>query len=160
MRTTNATAKVVLTFVTICFAGFIFANSLLPGQVSGNNSSFVQQLIQGFFDWLRAPVTITEYFIRKSAHFLEFCAFGILVMTTIRQYTPTPARHLPLGLFIGLAVPVADELIQHFVEGRSSQVTDVVLDFSGFVTGLVLFFLFCVLFVRKRKIQPRLLKRY
>ena len=40
-------------------------------------------------------------------------------------------------LFILLAVPVTDEALQYFSPGRGPQVSDVLLDFSGCISGLI-----------------------
>jgi VanZ family protein len=40
-------------------------------------------------------------------------------------------------LFVLLAVPVIDETLQYFSPGRSPQVRDVLIDFSGCITGLI-----------------------
>ena len=53
------------------------------------------------------------------------------------------------SLFAGLAVAVTDETIQIF-SGRGSQVLDVVLDFSGALTGILLVSLLIPL-IEKRK---------
>ncbi|MBQ2212362.1 MAG: VanZ family protein [Ruminococcus sp.] len=56
-------------------------------------------------------------------------------------------------LFFLLAVPVTDETIQYFSEGRTPLVRDVLLDFSGGLFGLLICFLFvCIISaIKKRK---------
>ena len=42
-----------------------------------------------------------------------------------------------MAILGGLLTALTDETIQLFVPGRSSQVTDVWIDFSGVMTGLI-----------------------
>ena len=53
------------------------------------------------------------------------------------------ATNFPLLLFL-FAVPFADETIQRFYAGRSSQFSDMVIDASGFLAGGIFAFL-CIL---------------
>lgn len=141
MTSYKTPVRILLTCITILFAGFIFFNSLLTAPQSSAVSSHVLEQIQNFLHSCNIPCTITEHMIRKAAHFTEFLLFGVLVFWTIRSYSPRPAGHLFTGLFLGLAVPVTDEFLQLFVDGRGSQVSDVLLDFGGFLTGSLLFLL-------------------
>ena len=52
-----------------------------------------------------------------------------------------PLRFLGWPLLAGLMTALTDETIQLFSLGRSSQVTDVWIDFAGVVTGTLLAFL-------------------
>jgi VanZ family protein len=47
--------------------------------------------------------------------------------------------HIFMILFIGLFVAVSDEFFQLFVNGRAGLVQDVVLDFVGFVFGMLVY---------------------
>ena len=51
--------------------------------------------------------------------------------------------------FAGLAAAVTDEALQ-LISNRGSQVQDVLLDFAGFLTGLLLCGLLCGIIGRKR----------
>ena len=75
-------------------------------------------------------------------------------MLCLRVYTRHFVRHVSWPLFFGLLTAVIDETIQLYVPGRSSSVKDVLLDFSGVLTGLfialliLLFFRLCRLALR------------
>ena len=83
-------------------------------------------------------VTLSEHFVRKSAHFIEYFALGILMTATIKSYRRPVMESVFGGLFFLLLIPVADELIQFFTPQRGSSVLDVLLDFSGGITGMLL----------------------
>lgn len=144
-------ARVLLTAGAGLFIVLIFLNSSLPAAQSSTVSGGVVEEINALLKEADLSWEVTDHMVRKTAHFLEFMGLGILVFLAIRSYTPHPACHLFTGLFVGLMVPVSDESIQLFVEGRSGQVSDVVLDFTGFVTGTLLFFLLFFLFTRKKR---------
>ena len=57
-------------------------------------------------------------------------------------------RNIFVALFTALAVAVTDEILQMFSDGRVADVADVVVDFSGAVTGMLIFIL--IEFVRRR----------
>lgn len=123
--------QAVWTILYIGFMLFIFSNSLQDATASSSRSGAVLAWMQGHFGagWL------TEYFLRKAAHFSEFWVLGAIGLTCFRCYGASP---LP-ALFTGLLTALTDETIQRFVEGRSSQVTDVWIDFAGCATGVLVF---------------------
>ena len=78
-----------------------------------------------------------EGFIRKIAHFSEFAFLGALLYA-LRAVNGRPAPFTLL--FFALACGVTDETIQVFTR-RGSSVTDVIIDFCGCVSGMLLFML-------------------
>ena len=78
-------------------------------------------------------------------------------MLCLRVYTRHFVRHVSWPLFCGLLVAVIDETIQLYVPGRTSSTLDVLLDFSGVVSGLfvalviLLFFRMCGILWRNRE---------
>lgn len=86
---------------------------------------------------------LTEYFVRKLAHFCEFAALGFLTqhLWSVRRCM---GLHYTLHTaFFGLLCAVTDESLQ-LLSDRSAQIPDVLLDFSGVISGC-LFFLLLVL---------------
>lgn len=135
---------------TVCF---IFSNSL---EIARESSARSQQVMELFNDLLgRVGLgPLSEHFVRKMAHFCEFSLLGFWFMLCLRVYTRHFVRHVSWPLFFGLLTAVIDETIQLYVPGRSSSVKDVLLDFSGVLTGLfialliLLFFRLCRLALR------------
>jgi len=128
--------KILLTVITVGWILVIFINSLMSGEASSKNSDGVLKIINDILAVIKAPFSLTSYTVRKSAHFLEYAVLGGLAFWTLRGYT----KRMIYPLYFGLAVPVADECIQLFSNGRAGMVEDVVLDYSGFLTGLWLMF--------------------
>lgn len=151
MKPWNNWARGLLTGTVVLFILFIFLNSSLPAQQSSTISGGAVEEINALLRRIGVSWEVTDHMVRKTAHFLEFMGLGILLFLAMRSHSPRPAHHFFTGLFIGLAVPVSDEFLQLFVEGRSGQVSDVMLDFSGFAAGTLIFFMIFFLATRKKR---------
>ena len=143
--------RVLLTLLTVAYVGFIYGNSLQNGADSSERSGRVVELLQWLLSSLGWTGEVSEHFIRKLAHFAEYAGLGVLLGITLRTYTPRLFPYLFVPLFAGLAVPVSDEFLQLFVEGRAGMVQDVVLDFAGMLAGLSLTVLLLALAGRVRR---------
>ena len=127
---------------------FIFGNSLLDGEESGEMSASVLDFLHPVLRpvaelFSREPVTeeFLHHLVRKLAHFTEFAAlacFSALLLLQLCGRWRTP--YLGYLLFGTLFSAVTDEFIQSFT-GRGPSVRDVMLDFSGALTGILLTFL-------------------
>lgn len=152
MRTRrNWIVPILFTVATAGWIAFIFSNSMLNAEQSSANSAGFFNALQNLFNAVGIQSGLTELGIRKAAHFAEFAVLGVLLVVTVRMYSPRPVRHLFPPLFIGLATAVTDEYIQLFSEGRSSQVGDIVLDFAGLAAGILICLLIIFLVDRRRR---------
>lgn len=143
--------KHILLSITVLFICFIFINSMFPADVSAEHSGNVLSSVTSILLKLKLNINITEYFIRKSAHFIEYSMLGFLLLLTEIEYTDNIISNIFKPLFVGLLVPVIDETIQLFVEGRSGQVSDILLDFSGVLFGICVMLIIYVLFIRRKR---------
>ena len=129
---------------TIALAGcivFIFSNSMAVATVSSVSSGRVLALLQRLLRTLQMPGLadrLTQHIVRKMAHFCEYMLEGFLIMLCTRVYTRRYVRYVCWPMLGGLLTALTDETIQLFVPGRSSQVTDVWLDFCGVLTGILI----------------------
>lgn len=125
--------------VLVLMVCFVWGNSLVPGEGSGNLSLEVTHLIQGVLSTVGLPYEwVTNFLVRKAAHFTEYMVLGIVAMQAFRPHrSSSAARLLATALFLVL-IPSLDETIQLFVSGRAGQVTDVLIDCSGALTGVLL----------------------
>ena len=122
----------------------IWGNSLLPGEISGAISGFVRDLIALFFPGDGEPDQ-GHGLLRKLAHFSEFACLGA-ILTRIMTLLDRPS--LP-ALGLGFGAACVDETIQMFVPDRGPAFTDVLIDTSGVLCGILL--LLAVLRLRRRK---------
>lgn len=127
----------------------IFYFSSKPATISGESSLTISQtLLKAYEDITDLPYGETvrqqvllelDHIVRKTAHFIEY---AILAAAWVFHFTiRAKGNRLGVGLSILLTsfYAASDELHQIFVAGRSGQITDVLLDTCGAVTGALLF---------------------
>ena len=136
---------------TLALAGciwFIFSNSMAVAEVSSVSSGRVLQLLQAVLRRLGMPglaQRLTMHIVRKMAHFCEYTLEGFLLMLCMRVYTRRYVRHISVPMLGGVLTAMADETIQIYSPGRSSQVTDVWLDSAGVLAGILIALVFMAL---------------
>lgn len=123
---------------------FILGNSLRTGEESTKQSSSVVHAVQTVASIVApgssiATATGEAYerlhaFVRTAAHFSEFAALGAAAFACCLAYS-SDKRWLFLPLASVLLVPIFDETLQYFVQGRGSEWTDVLVDVLGGLTG-------------------------
>ena len=125
----------------LAFTGFIFYNSSLPAPVSDENSYYFVNLISWINAFLDKPVPLEEmnHYIRKTAHFTEYFVQSLLLCNAFQTDRADHKNSRGCILFLSLLTAVLDEYIQLFSPGRSGQVTDILLDFSGGFSGWLVF---------------------
>lgn len=79
--------------------------------------------------------------VRKTAHFYNFALLGFLLATIDRLMRNRAKMSVGFAVF-GLFSAMLDELHQYFVPGRSAQISDVLIDFSGVLFGFCLLAIF------------------
>lgn len=121
------------TVLLICSLVFIWGNSLLPAEVSGQISGSLKALLDGLFTPGEAAPS-GDGLLRKCAHFAEFSALGLLLgwLSGMLGKKPLPA------FFLGVAAACIDETIQIFVPGRGPGIRDVCIDSCGVAAGMLL----------------------
>ena len=161
--------RIVLTFACVGAITFIFYNSMQTATQSSSASSSVTDFVQdfvGFFapdSWIATASgedyqILTEY-IRTFAHFAEFGLLGALLVWCYFSYTKNASGIIiPLGFIY--YVPIVDETIQKFTEGRAGEVKDVLIDTAGGVCGaifalIVTLIIFAIIKKRKQKKEQK-----
>ena len=129
---------------TICYAMLalllllIWGNSLQPAEASSAVSTGVLSRLQPL--WLQLTGTnfpLSHQLLRKLGHFSEFFLLGLVSTLTAITFRKKILSMMPITLYVGLAVAVIDETIQYFSPGRSPEVRDILIDYSGFCCGLL-----------------------
>lgn len=141
-----------LTVVTVLYVLFIFHNSATVAVESSRQSGRVLTLAKECLAGLGIDSGwLTEHLIRKTAHFLEYSLYGVLLWNCLGAHKLRGKLRLVTHLWLTMLVPFVDETIQLFTEGRSGQISDVWLDMSGVLFGTCLAFGFGWLLTRWRK---------
>lgn len=142
--------NVVLVLLVALTLAFIWGNSLISRTES-------QDLSRGLLGQICAALETVgvhidpenDHWLRKLAHFCEFGLLGAeLCALMLLNRRACPQSYVNCA-FAGLAVAVTDEALQ-LISNRGSQVQDVLLDFAGFLAGLLLCGLLCGIIDRKR----------
>lgn len=128
----------LFTVMLLSCIAFIFANSLEVGLMSSARSMQVTEWLNRLLAKLNLGMQLENAVVRKMAHFVQYCALGFLLMICTRVYTNRILGHISWPLFLSLLIAVVDECLQLLTDGRAGQLTDVALDFSGSLLGVVL----------------------
>ena len=83
---------------------------------------------------------IIHNILRKTAHFTNFLILGFIYIMFAETYQgKLYVNSMKAVLICGLTAAMLDETHQYFVPGRSAEITDVCIDFSGFFAGCILY---------------------
>ena len=121
--------KYVLLILTL---GFIWGQSILPKAISSAESNHVLSLMEPLFYLIFSSGVITEHLIRKIAHFCEFAFLGFQLYC-LPSFDKRSFRNSACLAFFSAFL---DESIQ-MLSDRGDQISDVWLDFSGALFGIV-----------------------
>lgn len=139
--------------LTAFMISFAFIHSSMPSDVSGNESESVMDILQSILNFFGIDIELSHLFVRKLGHFAEYTAIGMLLVSCAYSFNRIkPYKYYSQVLFVGLFTAVCDEAIQLNVEGRAGMVTDVLLDFSGVLTGSIIMLIIYVIYRRIKKI--------
>lgn len=100
----------------------------------------------------KAEFDISSYnhIVRKYAHFFAYLVLGILV-TAMRKSGRNSLKGVVLTLSICVLYAISDEVHQFFVQGRGSQVTDVLIDSAGAMVGIGVYMLIDKMVMKRKK---------
>ena len=158
MKMKNATKNYIVRPVFLIFAVIwmiiVFKFSSQPADTSQNTSlNLTKRIVNVFFNNKSSTEKeqITEKldpYIRKLAHFTLYAIGGILIANYINTYNIKDKNKIIYSICIGATYACTDEFHQLFVEGRSGQLTDVLIDSLGVATGVCIFL--CVITIFKK----------
>ncbi len=122
----------------------------MPATVSGEESGSVLSVLDIIFKPF--GITLTDHIVRKLAHFSEYTLIGGLLLSCAYSFDrKKPHRFLGYVALAGLAIPLIDETIQLFVEGRAGLVVDIWIDFGGVCMGTLVMLAFYAIYRRIKK---------
>lgn len=132
--------------VLVCMA-VIFCLSAQNGEESSDLSgSFVMAILE----WL--GITVNEGILRTCAHCLEFMGLAVLIFNA--TYATWETGLTPVMAFVGTVLyAVTDEIHQIFVPGRAFQVSDIFVDSTGALLGVIASFIILkiILTIKERR---------
>lgn len=129
--------KRCILYIVLCLiVFFIWDNSLQNGGTSDGFSLIFAKWIApianklGFYGNIWALNRI----IRKLAHLTEFTILGGVLYVVLRRYIEYGT--VVKTIVVGIVIASLDEFIQLFSLGRSSQLSDVLIDTVGIIIGI------------------------
>ena len=138
---------------------------LLSAETSGESSQtsgvFIEKVISivisGFneLDEIEREETVAsfQHIVRKSAHFTIYGILGFLSFLSFISYIKLSFKvRVVISSAVCLFYAVFDEIHQLFVSGRSGEVRDVCIDFSGAISAILICILIVLLNTRLKSI--------
>lgn len=122
----------------------IFLFSSDPAVVSDEKSGFVIKILSNLgIDLNSAFGKLSNFIVRKIAHFTEYFILYMFIFNAIRNHkidgnNISTGRILIFALIITFLYACSDEYHQIFVPGREGRFRDVMIDTSGGLFGMIL----------------------
>lgn len=134
----------IITALAVMVMIFCFSmqNSSESSGISGSVTDFIlKKLTHNYRDMTAGEkkdlLKAAEYVIRKLAHFSVYTVLGFFISLSVGRRRFLSSGSL-VTVVIGFAYACSDELHQYFVSGRSCRFTDVIIDTSGVITGIII----------------------
>ncbi len=144
MKNKSYIFAVLAVFATV----FILFNSAQPAAESSESSAFFVNFLMKYI-WF-TDVNQLTFFVRKTAHMTEFFVQALMISMAYLYGKNKFTDRFVHVMFFGLLTACSDELLQHFVEGRSDMVTDIWIDFSGVLFAVIIYYILYLKKVRKK----------
>lgn len=151
-RITQAVIIVTVIFIILSILAtlFIWARSMKTADDSVAETVFVAELLQKIFgESFELP---SIYTIRKLAHFSEYLLLGTLLSIVAVVVKKIPVYFVPpvFSLFVAC---IDEFVIQRFSYGRGPSSSDVMIDESGALMGMVVVYIIAMIIglIRKKK---------
>ncbi len=132
--------KFITVILIILTLVFIWSNSAENAEISSGRSFGISAFIKSILDpHDKIPLETFQKVIRKLAHFSEFALLGsesyfLSLLFTKGKIT---FKSVFITWFSCSTAAVIDEIIQIFSPGRACRVTDVLIDASGVLCGIL-----------------------
>lgn len=117
----------------LCMAVIFWFSSRTALESSAQSDIFLK-----FFQSIFGDGFITDFMVRKSAHFTEFAGLGFLF--ALAFYIQFGKTKTPFAVLCASLYAVTDEIHQIFVDGRACRVQDWAIDTAGALLGALFIF--------------------
>ena len=148
MKRTDTRLRLCITLL-ICNLIFIWGNSLVTGEDSGNLSGGILAWVNSFLGLEDAGAAVLHHLLRKAAHFTEFACLGALLAwySLLRE----EKHNIALPALLGMAAGLVDETVQLFTPDRGPSLRDVGIDTCGVAAGMALLWLGYTMYKKRKK---------
>jgi VanZ family protein len=115
------------------------------GALSTGIAAIIIQAIEKFSGHIGFDLAQFDHIVRKNAHFFVYLVLGVLVFHALKRNGGN--RNILLAFLICVLYAISDEIHQIFVPGRGPGVKDVLIDSTGAIVGISMYWVIN----RKRK---------
>ena len=126
--------------------------------LSSGITRFVLNIINGLLPQMEIEFSAFSHFIRKSAHFIAYLILGTLSLNALDQDKNAKQTLFAKALLICVLYAMSDEFHQLYVPGRSGELRDVLLDSTGSLFGIMIYFLVKLRLKTKAEYKQRIFK--
>lgn len=154
MNNTKKTYQIISWSAVVLWMGVIFYLSHQPGAESSElSTTFLTYIIK--VSSVILPINgdgeFLHLILRKGAHFIAYFILGALCLNALLKYKyDSKIKALLFALIISIFYAISDETHQLFIDGRSGEVKDVLIDSLGSLTGISTLLLIRKLIIKKR----------
>lgn len=147
MRTKINKKSILFAILSIVWMTVIFIFSNQNADDSTDQSDFVTRILLMIFmpDYNTSSdaeilkiISSLSFIIRKAAHFSIYAILGIFTYFTVYFSVNKKIKSAIVSLLICFIYACSDEMHQLFISGRSGQIRDVFIDFSGALTATII----------------------
>ena len=85
--------------------------------------------------------------VRKIGHITEYFILGLLVINVVSRYPLNKRKTIVISSLIAVLYACSDEFHQVFIDGRSGEILDVLIDSIGITIGI---YLFCHIYYKRK----------
>lgn len=157
--------RIVFPLLTLGWMGLIFfLSSQTATESSDLSGSFIESVLKFFWaDFEKLPFAeqteILEglsFIVRKSAHATAYFILGVFASLSLSTYSAPPLLLRALfSQIICVGYAASDEYHQLFVDGRSGELRDVIIDSVGSLLAVLLIYSITALVLKKGKNKNR-----
>lgn len=136
----NRKWQVLFLVLSLLCALFIFSNSMVAEQKMSTRESGILKAVENVINHytthsVHLDTKTAHTRLAKLAHLGEFAVFSALFTTAVFAFRKETRPHFLKILFVGVFCAVTDEHLQLVTDGRSSRVSDVMIDLCGVLIG-------------------------
>lgn len=118
-------------------------NGEMSNGLSGKFSAFFSRILFLRFEEMSSVeqhfiVYELNFFLRKAAHFTIYALLGICLYLATMTIKIKKTARFPAAMIICAVYALTDEIHQYFVPGRDMRLTDVLIDLTGSLCGIIL----------------------
>lgn len=138
--------QIIYAILIVIWMAVVFAFSNQVAEKSSKTSSGITEEVVKIIvkePKKRTPkiIDMVETIVRKLAHFFMYAVGGFLMAGLVNTTNTTNKKQVLYAVFFTALYACTDEIHQIFVDGRSGEVRDVLIDTSGALLGTMVFLL-------------------